>query len=596
MPSELSAIANYPDTSRTEREAFLARLRSEPRFLLRHLRALGGAVLRRVRTRVVLKLADPHQGRKVQPAWLQPEIRVPGTPRALPGQALRLPAYPGRVVAPLLRLDPPAPEGSASGDPEDYLARQRWGFLTDALLTGSSDWERELARCVHWVESHPDKNDPCWEAYSSCERVANLLVFLAAMQATPQRPETPRQLREFLQDSLQWIRRRLEYYGPHGTNNHIINNGRAIVMAAVALGDAGSLAAGTQILKQCLPGLILAGGFLRERSSHYQLIVLNWLLDTWRFLGVANRPASAATWLREPLQRMLAATSLLCERDRMLSLVGDVSPDLTPTQSLARLQLLYPDFWPAHTQAPGPVRFNDGWFRMDAYDSTVLGNFPGGRFPAAFPTHGHADLSSFAWLHGGRDLLVDRGRYRYTPDTTSTFQKHASGHNLPLVNGFAPVCESLVPNGQWWPLPYAAARLETSVSDGSVTLAHDGFARATPVTRHARQLSLEPQTLVVVDSFAGAGEVELAFCWHFGGGFDTFDAQRMKVVGANMEISLQIEGVVGPPSAVLVDAAHGGWMSRAYGERQAALGICLRWRVPLPARIATQFSCSARER
>ena len=163
MPSESSAIAIYPDTSRVEREAFLGRLRNEPQFLLRHLRTLGGALLRRLRTRVVVKFAPTHQGRKVRPSWLGPVIIAGGAARASPAERLRLPTYPRSPAewAPSLAASAPGP--SAADDPEDYLAGHRWGFLTDALLAGRVDWELELADCVRWVERHPDKADAAWE-------------------------------------------------------------------------------------------------------------------------------------------------------------------------------------------------------------------------------------------------------------------------------------------------------------------------------------------------------------------------------------------------------------------------------------------------
>jgi hypothetical protein len=589
-----------PDTSRTEREAFFRRLRTEPPFLLRHFRTLAWAVFRRLRTKLLVRFSGTHQGRKIQPAWLDAATALVGSSPAAPVCSLTLPRYACSAESCADGSTPALSEVSLSSDPEDYLAAHRWGMLTDSLLARSVDWQERLAECVRWIEDHPDKADPAWESYSSCERVANLLVFLAAMQATPHAASVPRQLPTFLQDSLGWILRNLEYYGPSETNNHIINNARAVVMAGVALGDSTALAAGMQIFRRCLPGLIMDGGFLRERSSHYQVIVLSWVLDAWWFLGVREDPGTEdRQFLGAHVERMIAATSMICERGtRLLSLIGDVSPDLTPAQSLARLTLLYPDFWPPSQEVPAGARVTDGWFRITSGESLILGNFPAGSFPARFPTHGHGDLTSFAWLHGGREILVDCGRYRYTPDAISAFQKCASAHNLPLVNGLAPLCESLVAGGNWWPLPYAEARLEASVSGAGVLLAHDGFARATPVRDHKRSLRLEQAALVIEDNFVGTGKVEVGFCWHFGDGFDTFDTQSLAVSGSDGRIGIKVEGVAGAVHAAIVLSAargQGGWISRAYGHKQPALGICLRWEVNLPALVSTRFSVVSRE-
>jgi hypothetical protein len=579
------------DTARADKEAFLRRLRSQPAFLLRHVPALTGAVGRRLTTRLMIRLAGTLRGRKTRPEWLNA-----GTSAFFPvaERGLMLPAYACGATGGGAAVRADSPRSSDPVDPEDYLTDQRWGFLTESLLAGTLDRGAQLAQCLEWVERHDDRTDPAWEPYSACERVANLLVSLAVMRAVRQAPDIPPRLRTFLQDSLGWILQHLEYYGPDATNNHIINNARAVVLAAVALRERAALSAGMQIFRRCLPRLILPGGFLRERSSHYQAIVLNWVLDAWWFLGVAGQDSVAADreFLDEYAERMVGATALLCGRGaRLLALIGDVSPDLSPVQSLARLGLLYPDRWPRPWQAGARARLQDGWFRIDSHESVVLGNFPAGSFPARFPTHGHADFTSFAWLYGECELLVDRGRYRYTPDAVSASQACASGHNLPTVNGFAPLCESLVPGGRWWPLPYAAARLQAAAVDAQVELAHDGFARATPVGWHIRRLALERRALVVLDSFEGVGSVELSFWWHFGGGFDNFDAQRMAVTGPGAHLDLNVEGVAGAARVgVVPGASERGWISRIYGERQPGLGLCLSWQVGLPARVTTRFA------
>lgn len=590
MPPAAQLDAAVPDTGRKEREAYLRRLRTEPAFLLRNLRPLAEALFRRLRTRARLLWSPAHRGTKTRPAWLGPSLRVAA------GQAagtLQLPSYAALSAAAQGTATIASPAASDGGDPEDYLGAQRWTFLVDALLTDGESRSAQLAACLRWVETHRDTADAAWEPYSTSERVANLLVYLAATPAGRD-GTVPPQLLAFVGDSLRWIRAHLEYYGPYRTNNHILNNARAIIMAAVALNDSAALADGLQIMEQCLPRLITAGGFLRERSSHYQLVVLNWLLDAQHFACL--HAAVRTDFLREHLRRMLAASiTLRAPGARLPPLIGDVSPDMTPAQSVARLARLYPQSWssaePESAQGAAAA-FTDGWFRMVAGRSMVLGNFPAGAYPAAFPTHGHADISAFAWVCNGREILVDRGRYRYTPDAISDFQRRASGHNLPLVDGFAPVCESLFVQGTWLPLPYGTAHLEAKLDGESVVLSHDGFARATAVQRHSRSFSLADQALTVSDHFEGSGEAELDFCWHFAEAFTSFDAARLQAIAADARLGLRIEGVSGAPQVACAGRAQGGWISRTYGERHPALGVCLRWRASLPARVSTHFSLS----
>jgi hypothetical protein len=482
-----------------------------------------------------------------------------------------------------------------SDDPEDYLAGQRWGFLLEALLQESIDPDHCLDRCSRWLASHRDRSDPAWEPYSTCERVANLLVFLSVLHCSAECTSVLPDMGRFLGDSVAWIYRHLEYYGPYTTNNHILNNARALVMAGAVSRDQATVDVGMRIFRAALPDMILAGGFLRERSSHYQLVVLNWILDAWWFVASFSGDCGAdARFLRGFIERMLAASATLCDRGRrLLATIGDVSPDVSAADSLTRLNRLYPGSWPVATHCSGYSQGADGWFRVTVGKELILGNFPGDRYPPIFPTHGHCDFPGFVWLHDGHEVLTDLGRYRYTQDVISSFQRSAAGHNVLLVNGLAPLCES-VAGAMWWPRPYANASIEVNIGTDNILLAHDGFGRATPVKRHARQILTQPAALITVDSLDGDGEVDVTFCWHFGEGFSNIDTKSMTLTGTIGKLRLSFEGVPGPPElSAATDRPPGNWASRVYGRKVPTLGLFLRWRIRLPAAVSTRFSLTA---
>jgi len=472
------------------------------------------------------------------------------------------------------------------------MAGQRWGFLTEALLAGSTDNRVAIERCMAWVESRADKSDLAWEPYSACERLTNLLVFLAAMpMAERGRFVTPR-LCEFLRESVTWIFRHVEYYGRTGTNNHVLNNARALVVGGSVTGSEIAFSAGMQTFRRWLPELVSEGGFLRERSSHYQLIVLNWILDAWWFAGAARSvDGGEARFLEGYLDRMLPAGRMLCShRSRLLAVIGDVSPDMDPDASIRRLALLYPQHWHAGAVPAERIRVVDDWFRLMDGAAVVIGNFPRGRVPRSFPTHGHDDITSFAWLHGDNEVLADPGRYRYTADAVSLHQCTSDAHNLPCVDGLAPLCESLKTGAQLKPLPYAEAMLEMLVTEAGVVLAHTGFARATAVTRHTRTVELEANGLRVQDAFDGQGAADVEFHWQFGPGFTFFDASRLIMSGADGEVCIEIvePGVPSNPGRWNANIRN-GWISRSYGALTPILGLSLRSEVRLPARIITRF-------
>ncbi len=573
-----------------ERLHFLWRLKTSPAFLAAHFRDLSRAVYRKLKNRLKTRLHGQQHGAKETPQWLVSSFSQPdGAAEVVPTACL--PAYPFFAPSGLAEaVDVPSPSDAAD-DPEDYFFRNRWGFLLDTLLEGKAVSNDDLLSVQEWIVQHGDKQDRAWETYSTCERVANLLVYLAASSATPAPIHNDPILGGFIGDSIKWIAGHLEYYGPRSTNNHIINNARALVMGGVAVADDVAVVAGMRIFRECLPQMVMAHGFLRERSSHYQLVVLNWVLDAAHFCAAFRGESSDdAQFLHGYALRMAVAAGMVCDdTGRLEVLIGDISPDTSPAKSTARLSRLYPLYWPVVYALSTPA-IQDGWFRFSAGLDCVVGNFPPGDFPPPFPTHGHADYTSFAWLHDGVVILADTGRRLYVDEPISRFQQSALGHNVPLVNGFAPLSDSLVTNGRWWPRPYAAARLEIDLSGSGVLLKHDGFVRATPVEWHERKIVPQPGGIMIVDSFGGKGSVEVAMCWNFGEGLAAFDSDTLTARGSAGTVHLAIDGVDAAPEVTWLSGREpGSWHSRNYGESCLALGVGLGWHVKLPVEISTKF-------
>lgn len=573
-----------------ERQFFLARLRANPFFFIQHLAGLSCAVVRKINNKARIKFASKHRGAKRTPDWIDRENFAQDFRYANDQVCLTLPCYPVAATAGLVKL--PIRAVKPQDDPESYFELNRWGFLPDSILADSGDRQNDLVRVVDWIQLHADKEDAAWEAYSACERISNLLVYLSVSPSSSKRSDFDTRIFGFVADSVEWIRRHIEYYGETGTNNHILNNARALVLGGGAIGNESICQAGMKTFRECLPVMVGERGFLRERSSHYQLIVTNWVLDAWRFVDArygADHPDSI--FLKDFSQCMTVASAMLCDADgRLLGLVGDISPDASPLHSTVRLARLYPEFWPALNKGHPSAEVQEGWFRISGATQHVLGNFLSGIYPPDFPTHSHSDYTSFVWVNESVELLADTGRYRYTPDEISLFQKSALGHNVPLVDGFSPLCETLLVNGLWWPKPYACARLESSASNGAILLSHDGFARATRVTRHARRIMLEKNGLEVVDSFDGEGHAEIQLRWNFGARFDLFDSNLMSVTGVDGVVEFVTHGFAEPP-LVSSSSGHpdGGWISANYGEIEPSIAVQVSGGVRLPVVISTRF-------
>jgi hypothetical protein len=578
----------------SDRAQFLYELRTNPVVFVRHLPGLSAAVLNKLANRVRLAVRGPHTGAKHRPFWIDDK---PGRDSLLRGSNtdLFLPKWGGfRVEKNLFQASVPCRILPDTADAETLFEKNRWRFLYEFQLHPRSDWQQSLTVIRSWIALNQNWDEEAWEPYSASERVANLLVWLACVREEYKDVMAEvEDLRPFVEKSMEWIGRHLEYYGERSTNNHILNNARALVVGGVAVGSDWSYRVGMETFRQFLPRLMAKEGFLRERSSHYQLIITNWVLDAWRFAEARYGDDDPdAKFLKGYAARMTAAAAMLCDKGgELLGCIGDISPDASPRLSSQRLAVLYPELWPAGKGSKAEcVAISDDWFRLDDGRQCVLGNFPSGSFPPNFPTHGHGDHTGFVWRVGNVAVLADSGRYRYTADTVSLMQKSALGHSIPLVNGFAPLCESLLRNGMWWPRPYAAAHLELATDDEYVRMSHDGFARATPVRLHTRRVGIAATGIEIEDRFDGAESVAVQLRWNFGPGFETFDPGKCCVSGPDGAVSISTSGFDGEPVFRVCRADDsGGWFSDMYGVTSPSLVLGVEARVSLPASIKTGF-------
>ena len=79
--------------------------------------------------------------------------------------------------------------------------------------------------------------------------------------------------------SANLVMRNPEYHGDLNTNNHILNNARALILAGSFLDSQCLFDAGCWIFTNQFDKHINSDGVLREGSSHYQYVVTRWVVD-----------------------------------------------------------------------------------------------------------------------------------------------------------------------------------------------------------------------------------------------------------------------------------------------------------------------------
>ena len=317
-----------------------------------------------------------------------------------------------------------------SPDPEVALSRDRLGWMIQmAVDDRASAWQAVGA----WLMARWESGTACRDAYSVSERLSNLIL-MWNIEAPPE-PVEEKMLRLMAQDADHLLTH-IEYHGDSKTNNHVLNNARALILFGAFTSSVRFYEAGCSLLASELPKHVLVDGILREGSSHYQWVVSRWVVE----IACTFHAKDDARFLQ--LQSMLEKMLDACEAMKLgssgnnyLPLVGDISPDFPPALYDGLTYFGYAlidcgEAIPSGNQPGGGLwsslfvgrsKPSDGgvwlacdksWARVTAGPWSVL-THADRQVHDNRATHGHHDLFSFELAYGGTPLIVDPGRKSY---------------------------------------------------------------------------------------------------------------------------------------------------------------------------------------
>ncbi len=431
-----------------------------------------------------------------------------------------------RDDAPVRPLSLPLPGESATVSPGNGAALFARRFIdTEALLAvhrfawvpvlgdaADPAWVAALWRTWHSRFSAPD-DSWAWHPYTAAERAVNLLAFFRRRGW----PEPTAETRACLASHAPAIARRLEYFGEHGTGNHLANNGRGLFFLGLELGMPAYADLGAKILTEEARRIVMPSGILREGSSHYHLLYARNYVEAW--LWARRHGHGAMAGLEAVAARMLAVIPHLFLKGG-LPLVGDISPDCPPEHLAAFLPgNAAQTGWGALLDADERAAFlalrdavvpvgtaplaADGWLRADFGDWNGLWHLAPGGWPT-IPGHGHQDAGAFELHWRDNPLFVDLGRGAYGENGEAALYRSARVHNGVTLDDLDPY----PPNKPYYdetfrrreggPTPTLKAD-----ADG-VTLAFGGYARiGAPVAR--RKWTFSPDGFAIEDMIDGQG-------------------------------------------------------------------------------------------
>ncbi|MGH8246745.1 MAG: alginate lyase family protein, partial [Gammaproteobacteria bacterium] len=529
----------------------------------------------------------------------------------------------------------------SAGDPKRVHELNRHQHLSKLAkayyLTGEERYAREaIAQIESWIQQNPKSLGINWQ--SSLEiglRAISwiwTLFFLLPSKSLDER--AARRISRSLFAQLDHVYRYPSIFS--SPNTHLIGEAAALFMAGVLFSELKRGAAwremGASLLVQEMERQVLSAGIHAEFSPYYHCYALDFYLQA---LALARRNRIAlpdSVWSRSG--RMLDFLMHVTRPDGSIPLIGD--DDGGRALALGRtdygtfrdalctgaLLLGRPDFkhqagefceetlWllgeEAWTRfgsmrgvapsgrvevyrAAGYLIHRSGWGKEDSHLV-----FKCGGFGTLGGGHSHADALSLVLFAGSKELLVDPGAYVYNcaPDWRAFFRS-TRAHNTVVVDEM----DQSEAGGTfgWYTRAVSREMKHRVFSEGVYAEGeHDGYGRLPGGIIHTRRvLSLASGCAIVVDECRGEGEHRYDLYHHF-----CPEAELTLRGGPERGRSVELTARIGETGALLFVCASGtteaqtvagqtapiqGWVSRRYGEKQAAPVLRASLRSAAPA-------------
>ena len=420
----------------------------------------------------------------------------------------------------------------------------------------------------------------------------------------------PSDIQVALNVKIKFLAHRLEIL-PGLSGNHVINNSRALLLSGHVCKNLNAIILSRSILKNYLPKVLGTHGFLREGSSHYQLLICRWLLEM-RFIAEELNDLETIEILKEYIPNVLKASKFFLiekDRERKIPLFGDISPDCDPlwlqyilesplslfNNKLAISSLKNEDRgWAglfSNFAKNDNIQWNfseyidkdwiqneiSGWYRLDFHGWTAIwhAESPSG---SAIASHAHHDLCSFVLYKNGIEVIIDPGRLNYENNDIGNYGLSAQSHSTILLNGFP---TALSKRDHRIPKTYREANVNVSCRKNEnsyrVTIEHDGFGRiSSGIQNHLREFIFTEDSVTIFDNIDGKGKVDLEIYFQVSKK-SSYQISLDKKFKNNNE---KFEGSMNP---------IGGWEFTSFGVKDLAITKRINKNISLPFNCTTKI-------
>jgi hypothetical protein len=424
-------------------------------------------------------------------------------------------------------------------DVEVTCSVHRWYWLLyDKRLLDTNDTVEVIRIVKKWVNSFTNTKDSLtWHPYNVSERISSFCTFLLYKTSYDKLNKVVNgdlQLKSFFETSVYHLSNHLEYYPGGVTYNHVINDIKGILTAAIICKDDKLVEDAASLLFQELEIVIGKTGDLREGSSHYQFISTRWICEL-EYLFLEAGYTKLKERISEYSRAMLNVCAFYLVHDKEtdsfhIPLIGDVSPDFDPDWivdyfteinynkdssrsygSFIINKLGYSDFINNSPVANKKIIRTKEMIRISVYDLDIF--ISHSQKNSFFPGHAHDDFGNYVFFINGKECIGDQGRKDYMQDIESENYVISQAHNVITIDDFPiTIRES---NRYYLPRYYQKSNVNVTISDENdiitISVSTDAVKRikSKKIDLFERTFEIKNGEIAVTDLVNGDGTVTI---------------------------------------------------------------------------------------
>jgi hypothetical protein len=454
-----------------------------------------------------------------------------------------------------------------SYEAEDKLFLQRFSWILLLVESKTISYKTFIKIIDHWVinNDHSGSKNNGWDAYSVSERVCNLIILINHYDICGKDLEN---FKILIDSHLSYLTNNLEFRGS-STNNHLLNNARALYIGGAFLNNEIYQSIGSIILKKYHSRVFSDSGMNREGSSHYQLIFTKWLLEVLWFAYYFS-DTKTINLMKNRVRKALSASYFFLKINEF-PFIGDISPDfaLSYFMDLPQIGELIINgnikkesnigltgiglYLGVEGSMENKILVNpnsyhkDGYYLIQKQDLLLLSYVNPNSYISA-SSHAHSDIGSFILWHKGKIIMDDLGRSTYQNNQLGDTAKSVVSHNTLSINKSELfIVHNLNSFPELHTTKYIGAMPEAIYTDDSVTktlkITHSAFNWFGKSTVISRRLLLQSGNFKILDKITGNGVRTVSTHFHAGMGLDLMinnkyiDRANFLLMNDNIEIA-----------------------------------------------------------